>query len=60
MFFKDATRKKLYDSKSSIELTKEAIQVHGGRFYLLEHDVEDILDIQKLLKQLGVQVKFKD
>jgi len=45
LFFKDATRKKLYDSKSGIKVTTEAIQVHGGCCYFLEHDVKGILDI---------------
>ena len=41
---------KLYNSKLGVEIKKEAIQVHRVYGYLLEYDVERLLENAKILE----------
>ena len=41
---------KLYASEAAMEITREAIQIHGGYGYVHENDVERFLEMQKFLK----------
>ena len=49
-FIKEAAMAKLYASKVAMEITMEAIQIHGGYGYVHEYDVERFFRDAKILE----------
>ena len=49
-FIKEAAMAKLYASEAAMEITREAIQIHGGYGYVHEYDVERFFRDAKILE----------
>ena len=49
-FIKEAAMAKLYASEAAMEITREAIQIHGGYGYVHENDVERFFRDAKILE----------
>ena len=49
-FLKEAAMAKLYASEAAMEITREAIQIHGGYGYVHEYDVERFFRDAKILE----------
>ena len=49
-FIKEAAMAKLYASEVAMEITREAIQIHGGYGYVHEYDVERFFRDAKILE----------
>ena len=49
-FIKEASMAKLYASEAAMEITREAIQIHGGYGYVHEYDVERFFRDAKILE----------
>ena len=49
-FIKEAAMAKLYASEAAMEITREAIQIHGGYGYVRENDVERFFRDAKILE----------
>ena len=49
-FIKEAAMAKLYSSEAAMEITREAIQIHGGYGYVHEYDVERFFRDAKILE----------
>ena len=49
-FIKEASMAKLYASEAAMEITREAIQIHGGYGYVHENDVERFFRDAKILE----------
>ena len=49
-FIKEASMAKLFVSEAAMEITREAIQIHGGYGYVHEYDVERFFRDAKILE----------
>ena len=49
-FIKEAAMAKLYASEAAMEITREAIQIHGGYGYVHEYDIERFFRDVKILE----------